>query len=178
MTTNINKLFADICKRGCIIEICSNYGGKSKNIPKCLVIIDKKISLELKIVIKSIIPNNNCVTFFCIYLEYVCMIGKSRVRFNDIYYDRNLDLIAYYLHCNNELLQGNSFDQLIQHTNTLPLENMIDYKQIIKNKMIENLTELYLIKFMYLTSKMLSLPEIKIVIVEILFKLDKWDDLL
>ena len=201
METDISKFFVDICNRGCIIDTGTRYKYATKDLPKCLVLVDDEQIDFNEFVIKSIIPNNNCVTFKKNYFaEYIYIIENHIFRFNKMEYAKNLDLITTYVHYNNkhalsqfqirgeyldsllirhDLTREEYFDQLIQHIKIYmrPLGNIINYKQIIKNKMIENLTELYLIKFMYLATEILSLPEIKIVIVEILFKLDKWDNL-
>ena len=181
--TDANKLFADICKRGCIIETSTKYEYATKDLPKCLILVDENFPFGREFVIKSIIPNDNLVIFrinYAAVLIYI-MAGRYIFRFSDMDYARNLDFITNYVYDSNrhELsenhFRGEYFDQLIQRTNTLG--NISNYEQILKNKMIENLTELYLIKFMYLTSNIIYLPEIKIVIVEILFKLDKWNNL-
>ena len=36
-----NKLFADLCKRGCIIEAGAKYEYATKDLPKCLVLFDE-----------------------------------------------------------------------------------------------------------------------------------------
>ena len=194
MTTYISKLFEDICKRGCVIEIGTTYEYMKKILPKCLVSVDKNLP-ERRFVIRSIIPNSNridCIITSIGYLYqieddvlysddigYLYQIEDDVLYSDDMDYAINLDLITYYVHNKHDVSQVSvpSIDQLIENLNTMSLENISNYKQILKNKMIENLTELYLIKFMYLTSSMISLAEIKIVIVEILFKLDKWDNL-
>ena len=184
MILDTNKLFADICKRGCIIETSSRYKYATKHLPKCLILVNENSHRQREFVIRSIIPNNKWVTFRINNAGVLIYVANEQYIFNfDIDYARNLDFITSYLHYydgNILFIPGNYFpciNQVIERVNTLALENKINYKQILKNKLIENLTELYLIKFMYLTSKMLSLPEIKIVIVEILFKLDKWNNL-
>ena len=183
MTSNTSKLFVDLCKRGCILSTSTKYEYATKDLPKCLILVNENFLFEHDFVIKSIVSNNNYVTIGINgRAEYICKSGIYWFHFNysDMAYASNLDLIAYYVHCGNEY--GSSpyqnlkdFVQVIQCTNMLSFENISNYKQILKNKMIENLTDLYLIKFMYLTNNMLSLPEIKIVIIDTLFKLDKWD---
>ena len=178
MTSDTSKLFADICKLGCIIETSTKYEYATRDLPKCLILIDKNFPFEHEFVIKSIIPNINRVTFgIDCRGDYKYKIGIFRFIY-DMLNTRDSDFISYYLHYNNK--NDNEYVLLLYNRRYFvkqSLENINNYKQILKNKMIENLTELYLIKFIYLTSNMLSLPEIKIVIIEILFKLDKWDNL-
>ena len=178
MTSDTSKLFADICKRGCIIETSTKYEYATKDLPKCLILINENFPFEHEFMIKSIIPNINRAIFgIDCRGDYTYKIGILWFRFIYIYMidTRDLDfLIPYYVHYNNDKYVSQYHNRIYC---VQSLENINNYKQILKNKMIENLTELYLIKFMYLTENMLSLPEIKIVIIEFLFKLDKWDKL-
>ena len=165
----IKKLFVNLCKRGCIIVTRANaYEYATENLPKCLTLIHEIYSRYDDFVVKSIISNDKSISFerilyrpVCINSEvnYYCKLGLFSFNFDT----RNIQQL-YWI---TQYINNDDNDLYL-------MENK--YKTILKNKMIENLTELYLIKFMYLTSE-ISLPEIKIVIVEILFKLDKWDGL-
>ena len=179
MTTDINKLFADICKRGCIIKTSTKYEYATKDLPKCLILADENI-IPFDFMIKSIIPHDNSVIFRENTRDSFRFTTQTYVAgFNDMVYNQILDFSTYYVYGGNEsdLFKVQYKQQLFLNIPPVFEINMSNYKQILKNKMIENLTELYLIKFMYLTGDTLSLPEIKIVIIETLFKLDKWNNL-
>lgn len=176
---DIKKLFVDFCNGGCIIKTrTAEYEYATKHLPNCLTLVDENISSKYEFVIKSIIPHVNKVSFFTSNYdkakEYIYKAYKSRVNFRALEYTRTLNNIIRYVNSDDKLLWCRPIPHIPGCTLLLPLEDI--YKKNLKSKMIENLMELYFVKFMCI-SNILSLPEIKIVIVEILFKLDRWNNL-
>ena len=102
MTSDTSKLFADICKRGCIIETSTKYQYATENLPKCLVLLDQNFSSKLEFAIKSIIPNDNNVNIILYNMrEYYCKTKKYILRFNNNNYNEILNYIIFYVHAND-----------------------------------------------------------------------------
>lgn len=176
------KLFHEICKRGFFIKINTKYYNDMDHLPNCLIFFDDHIRSD----IFEIIPignNGTCVCLFeklcgesilypcqCGYQVFIdCRMYKSfefdyTMSWN--YIMVNLDLLTHFIYTGN-LTQDPSQDILDKYKNNF----------FLKIKMVQNLTELYMHKFIYL-SNILPIVEIKFVIVEALIKLDKWNDLL
>ena len=178
--TYLLKLFIELLNRGCIIEVNHEFGYVTKYLPECLVLINlnmqnkcnyiiKAISNDKMIAIKNDIFYNDVENK--IVFNHCCLSPLFTIEINVILSSNFLNMITQYVygHC----FANDFYDHDFYHSSAN--RNMDYYKKILKNKMIQNLLELYLIKYMYVTSKMICLTEIKIVIVEILFKLDKWN---
>lgn len=173
---HIKYLFLEMCKRGCIIEARNEYNYATEYIPNCLISFDDDIS-PFEFRIKSI-SNDNCLNFSkhgkAKFRYYSCLFLDDRVCkyfcFYPIYTRKEiLNYITWFLYT----YKTNLFDPDVRLS-----ENIMDkYKKILKNKMTESLIQLYLVKYFYFTSISLPIIEIKMVIVEQLFKLDKWDNL-
>lgn len=170
------KLFSEICRRGCFIETQKNY--PIEHLPGCLVSTNDKLIFDFKI--RPIVPKiNGMFAYFRKkhrengydvtvwirnkYINISFVANEPELYKHDLI---NLDFLIYYLYTYNK-----EFDSNIQ-----PGKEIYKYILHLKSNMVQNLIELYLHKFMYLTN-ILSIIEIKIVIVEAFIKLDKWYDL-
>lgn len=184
METYTKKLFCEICERGLIIEV--GKGCPVEHLPKCLISVNNDLpSFEFRI--NSIIPNGKSVHFVKILNEFgkvyayiINIIGYMLSQPDDAaiyFYHREsfgikkLDFLTNYVYRYNI-----EFDRIDLYAE--PDENTINnYKKNLKIKMIQDMIELYMLKFMYFSSGILSIMEIKIVIIEKLIKLDNWYDL-
>ena len=153
----------------------------TSHLPKCLIFIYYKHPF-FQFKINSIISGGKPVRFGVHYSgEDVVYVAEIRMGyyFKQFSFSPNnnweddmvkLNLLTHYVYAYHD-----AFDLHME-----PTQDVLDkYKIILKNKMIHNLIKLYLQKFMYLIrdNYILSIVEIKIIIVEILIKLDKWFDL-
>ena len=181
METHLKKLFTDFCNRGCIItELEEDLEYATEHLPKCLISINPNITCD-DFVIKSIITSNtNYIIFQGVtkhkitkMIYYHCYTKKDGIVFPFSFelprYYELVDSIVYYVF--------NSKDNKIDLGMRLSEDMLGHYKKILKNKMIQNLTEMYLTKYLYFVRNMLPVIEIDIFIIEIIIKLDKWDNL-
>ena len=188
MESYTRNLFKEICRRGCVIEIQKKIDTylfvpnecHTSHLPNCLISVSDEKPI-FKFTINSIISGGKPVCF-TVYYNDTRIVYRAEIsvnhHFRNFYFTSdddwkddmvNLNILTHYVHAYND-----AFDLYAQ-----PTQDVLDkYKIILKNKMIHNLTELYLQKFIYLTraNYILSIVEIKITIVETLVKLDKWVD--
>ena len=187
MKTYTINLFKEICKRGCIIKANPRY--YTDFLPKCLISVHNDFSYEFTIsAITNLPAPYGKLIYFYKYPDihessdnygYKVLIFINGL-FHHFFFIANkswendmmqLDILTHYLHIFTNKL----------NLHTKPTNDVLsEYKINLKNKMIQNLIELYMEKFMYLTfaDNILSILEIKVVIVEALIKLDKWFDVI
>ena len=192
MDVYLKNLLTEICKRGCILE--TDDATLVTHLPKCLVSVktlplyDNSLSLKPIFKIKSIVPTFVTISFIEILDSYRIYVLKD-YRTITFKFPRNydedmkqLDILVHYLYCNSLTLKSSAglmvydyFDPII-HINS-PQIVLNDYKKNVITKMINNLVELYLLKYLYINNNILSVTEIKILIIDILMKLDNWNSL-
>ena len=197
METYTKRLFSEICKRGLVIE--TGKGFSVEHLPQCLVSTNNELT-DFEFKITSIIPNGEYVHFIET-LSYLSgkILGyrvnitlrspgppgrffHSMLKFESIYFDPNeplensmkyLDFLTFYVY--------NYKNYHITSLDIQPWQNIIinTGKKNLKNKMIQDMIESYTPKIMYCCNdnSILSIIEIKIVIIDKLIKLDKWYDL-
>ena len=180
METYLKKLFTDFCNRGCIIDVREDLEYATEHLPKCLISINHNIS-DGDFIIKSIITSNTNYIIFRGVIKYIitkmivyCCSAKKgsksfRFSFDLPDYCELVDPIVYYVFNG----KADKIDLGIR----LSEDRLGHYKKILKNKMIQNLTEMYLEKYLYFVRNMLPIIEINIFIIEIIIKLDKWYNL-
>ena len=174
-------LFTEICSRGCAIKTKSKYS--TIHLPRCLVTIDDYIYMPQHTVeFQMTIISKHKYTYICFvkhpnmkdcYTWYVHNIMGNNVRHgyfdfgpqNDrgIEIDR-LDFLVELLYRNDTKCSGMC---------SLPNNTCHYQRQILKDKMITDLMELYTEKYIYLAN-MLSIVELGSIIINMLIILDEW----
>lgn len=177
------KLFQEICSRGCRI-IINDKSLALESIPKCLVRINDAIfDNKKKFTIKSLVADHAYIhlyidgdykygTIHAIMLDFFLKnISANPVR--GLYLGINarnfLDNVNQFI-LNLHHKSNDDFDEYITHCSAIKLQTYV------KNKMIQEMTTSYALKFMYINN--ILLRELKTIIIDYLIKLDKWHNLL
>ena len=187
MATSIAKIFTAICNQACTIKIATcSYRSvleHTLHLPKCFF---KNDSSSNKITICPMISEDQIARK---YVEFrPNKFGKHVFRFIRKYSNYTNQVAWFAINNENEIY---FLDDIIKFLATfMYLDNDIysqtseiypyitdDRNKNLRNKMVQNLGEMYLVKYMYLVSKILSIVEIEIIIIEMLIKLDKWTNL-
>ena len=177
-TKNIIEIVTEICNQGCHIEVMDEYSLVVSYVPRCLISIKnrnhtiftiKPLTLKEKSEKKYIEFNrwlwNQHYMWTFSFFENSAIFGWTCC-------DNKNDLDDAFKFVATHMYHGN-INRM--HTNNIYPNIIDDCKKILRNEMVRNLSELYLMKFMDLANK---IPvEVKIIIVEMLLKLDKWNNL-
>lgn len=183
---DIRKIITEICNKGLHVCVTNDYSDLVAYVPRCLVSL-KNCDSGI-IIISSLVSNGKSEKKYVTFYE--CHISKEYMysfRFYHRYerttngwflfsrdcYNNKTDLtdminfVVTYIYYDNNM-KHDSFCSIHPNIND-------DCKKMLRNEMVQNFSELYLKKYMYLTNKVYI--EVKMVIIEMLVKLDRWNNL-
>ena len=175
---DISIIITAICNQACFIEtnVCySKFYALHLHLPKCLILTYNYYSPNNVIFIYPMIPNSDK------YVEIIHMPSKAYIfrffhaqrliSFLHVYRQYDLDNISKFL-ATFMYADNDSYGS----TMTFYPSIIGNCKKNLRNKMVQNLVDLYFVKYMCLASS-ISIIEIKIIIIEMFIKMEKWNNL-
>ena len=184
------RLLQEICIRGCTIVAPNELF--TADIPKCLVHIKDNFPSTYFDIFSTISEDeyiemsvqdyrNDPFSYPSRYpsigyeiktiVWYKTMVGLIK---NSFYMRCDLNRFQYDLEIVDRLIWDLYNESIFSYSNYAYRTQK--YKQIVKDKMLQEMNKSYLLKFMYL-GNLLFISELKMTIIDYLIKLDKWHNL-
>ena len=180
---DISIIITAICNQACRVET-NPYSLIADtlhlHLPKCLISTYNYYSPNDAIFIYPLIPQEKSGK----YVELRSMLyGKYRLTF---FHNNEPEPVTFIYICSQYDLNNTSkfLATFLYADNNYFISTITIYpcvisncKKFLRNEMVQNLAEIYLVKYMCLTSSVLSIIEIKIIIIETFIKMEKWNNL-